>query len=73
MTNFELIQKFSDDEGAKDLLLRALNHEVLGLKDGLELLKSPALNLLGAARNALREKSAGDLVTFRGGQEYQLY
>ncbi|MCG2735580.1 MAG: dehypoxanthine futalosine cyclase [Candidatus Methanoperedenaceae archaeon] len=64
MTNFELIQKFSDDEGAKELLLRAMNDEMLGLKDGVELLNSPALNLLGAAADALREKSTGDLVTF---------
>src|SRR3989337_4194801 len=64
MTNFELIQKFSDDEGTKEILSRALNDEMLGLKDGVELLKSPALNLLGAAADLLREKSAGDLVTF---------
>lgn len=64
MTNFELIQKFSDDEGAKELLLRAMNDEMLGLKDGVKLLNSPALNLLGAAADALREKSTGDLVTF---------
>src|SRR3989337_1294836 len=64
MTNFELIQKFSDDEGTKEILSRALNDEMLGLKDGVELLKSPALNLIGAAAGVLRKKSAGDLVTF---------
>ena len=64
MTNFEMIQKFSDDEGTKELLLRAMNNEMLGLKDGVELLKSPALNLLGAAADVLREKSTGELVTF---------
>lgn len=64
MTNFELIQKFSDDEGTKELLSCAMNNEMLGLKDGVKLLKSQALNLLGAAADVLREKSAGDLVTF---------
>ncbi len=64
MTNFELIQKFSEDEGTKELLSRAMNNEMLGLKDGVKLLKSQALNLLGAAADVLREKSAGDLVTF---------
>ena len=64
MTNFELIQKFSDDEVTKELLVRALNNEILGLKDGVNLLKSHALNLLGAAADVLREKSTGDLVTF---------
>lgn len=64
MTNFEMIQKFSEDEGTKELLSRAMNNEMLGLKDGVKLLKSQALNLLGAAADVLREKSAGDLVTF---------
>jgi cyclic dehypoxanthinyl futalosine synthase len=64
MTNFELIQKFSDDEGTKEILLRTMNNEMLGLKDGVRLLKSQALDLPGAAADALREKSAGDLVTF---------
>jgi cyclic dehypoxanthinyl futalosine synthase len=64
MTNFELIQKFSEDEGTKELLSRAMNNEMLGLKDGVKLLKSQALNLLGAAADVLREKSVGDLVTF---------
>lgn len=64
MTNFEMIQTFSDDEGTKDILLRAMNNELLGHKDGLELLKSPALNILGAAADTLRERSAGELITF---------
>jgi cyclic dehypoxanthinyl futalosine synthase len=64
MTNFELIQKFSDDERTKEILLRAMNNEMLGLKDGVKLLKSHALDLIGAAADVLREKSAGDLVTF---------
>jgi len=62
--NFELIQKFSDDEGTKEILSRALDNEILEIKDGVELLESPSLNLLGAAADAMRKKSAGDLVTF---------
>jgi len=64
MMNFELIQKFSDDEGTKEILSRALDNEILEIKDGVELLESPSLNLLGAAADAMRKKSAGDLVTF---------
>jgi cyclic dehypoxanthinyl futalosine synthase len=41
-----------------------MNNEMPGLKDGVNLLKSRALNLLGAAADVLREKNAGDPVTF---------
>ncbi len=64
MTNFEMIRKFSDDDRASDILACALGGEPPGLEDGIELLESSALNLLGAAADALRAKSAGDLVTF---------
>ncbi len=63
MMNFELMQKFSGDD-CIELLTRALSGENLGLEDGAELLKSSALNLMGTAADALREKSAGDTVTF---------
>ncbi len=64
MTNFEMIRKFSDDDRASEILARALRGDTLELEDGVELLDSPALNLLGAAADALRAKNAGDLVTF---------
>jgi len=64
MTNFELIQQFSEDNGVAEMVTLALSGETLGLDDGVKLLTSPALNLLGAAADALRERSAGDLVTF---------
>ncbi|VVB86378.1 FO synthase subunit 2 [uncultured archaeon] len=63
MTNFELIQKFSGVD-CVELLARALSGESLGLNEGVELLKSNDLNLMGAAADALRKQSAGDLVTF---------
>ncbi len=64
MTNFEMIRKFTGGDHASEILARALNGDTPGLEDGIELLGSPALNLLGAAADALRERSAGDLVTF---------
>lgn len=64
MTNFEIMEKLSDDNDTKELLFRAIDNENPGINDGVELLRSDHLNLLGAAADSLRKKSAGDLVTF---------
>ncbi len=64
MTNFDLIKRFSDDDGNSGLFERALNGEILDVKDGLELLESGNLNLLGAAADNIRKKVNGELVTF---------
>lgn len=64
MTNFELIKQFSDDDGISGLLEHAMKGESLNAKDGLELLESGNLALLGAAADAMRNKAIGDLVTF---------
>jgi cyclic dehypoxanthinyl futalosine synthase len=64
MTNFELIKKFSGDDPVLEILTRALNGEPLDLEDGVSLLICSNLNLVGAAADVLREKSAGELVTF---------
>lgn len=64
MTNFELIKQFSDDDGISGLLEHAMKGESLNAKDGLGLLESGNLALLGAAADAMRNKAIGDLVTF---------
>ena len=64
MTNFEIIKKFSENPGIADILTGALNDSVLETQDGVELLECDDLNLLGAAANEMRKKSAGELVTF---------
>jgi cyclic dehypoxanthinyl futalosine synthase len=71
MTNFDIIKKLSDSE-ITEILTRALKtpylntgaDESLGIKDGVELFESNSLNLLGAAADELRKRSAGELVTF---------
>ncbi|MCZ7357281.1 MAG: dehypoxanthine futalosine cyclase [Candidatus Methanoperedens sp.] len=62
MTNFDMIRKFADDDNSSEILKSALDGG--GLKEGVELLESRALNLIGAAADELRKKSNGDLVTF---------
>ncbi len=64
MTSFEIMDKFSGDDELKELLLRVMDKKIPVINDGVELLKSDHLNLLGAAADSLREKSVGDLVTF---------
>ncbi|MFU8767773.1 MAG: cyclic dehypoxanthinyl futalosine synthase [Candidatus Methanoperedens sp.] len=64
MTNFELIKQFYDYDGISGLLERAVKGESLNAKDGLELLESRNLALLGAAADAMRNNAIGDLVTF---------
>lgn len=64
MTNFDIIKKFSDDNGITEILERALNNGILDLNDGKSLLECKDLNLLGAAADDLRKRSCGDLVTF---------
>ncbi|MDD5473591.1 MAG: dehypoxanthine futalosine cyclase [Candidatus Methanoperedens sp.] len=63
MTNFEQIKKFAEDDNISGVLSRA-DHETLNVKDGVEMLESGNLNLLGAAADELRKKSVGELVTF---------
>lgn len=71
MTNFDIIKKLSGGE-ITEILTRALKtpylntgaDESLGIKDGVELFESNNLNLLGAAADELRKRSAGELVTF---------
>ncbi len=63
MTNFDLIKKLGNDDVA-EILTRALRKDEPGVREGVELLKSNNLNLLGAAADELRKHSAGDLVTF---------
>ncbi len=74
MTNFEIIKKFADDTDISEILTRVLTpylntgtagtDETLGTKEGVELLESNNLNLLGAAADMLRKQSVGELVTF---------
>ncbi|MCE8422923.1 MAG: dehypoxanthine futalosine cyclase [Candidatus Methanoperedens sp.] len=64
MTNFDIIGKLSDDDPIAEILERALEDETLECKEGVELLESSNLNLIGAAADCLRKKSAGELVTF---------
>jgi cyclic dehypoxanthinyl futalosine synthase len=64
MTNFDIIKKFGDDPEINEILSRALDNESLDINDGLKILKSNNLNLLGEACDSLRKRSAGDLVTF---------
>ncbi len=64
MTNFDIIKKFSDNDAISEILRRALENEPIGLKEGVSLLESNNLNLLGAAADELRKQSAGELVTF---------
>jgi len=64
MTNFDLIKKLTDNDDISDILERSLNNELLDIKDGIQLLESDDLNLLGAAADALRQRAAGELVTF---------
>ncbi len=62
MTNFDIIRKFADDN-ISEILTSALKTPP-GVKEGVELLESSALSLLGAAADELRKKSVGELVTF---------
>ena len=77
MTNFDIIKQLSYDTDIKDILGRALNNgthdkndnmndsiDPLDEDDGKKLLECNDLNLLGAAADTLRKRSAGDLVTF---------
>jgi cyclic dehypoxanthinyl futalosine synthase len=64
MTNFDRIKKFGDDPEINEILSRALCNELLDIEDGIKILKSNNLNLLGAAADTLRKRSAGELVTF---------
>lgn len=64
MTNFDIIKKFGDDPEINDILSRVLSNELLDINDGLKILKSNNLTLLGAASDTLRLRNAGDLVTF---------
>jgi cyclic dehypoxanthinyl futalosine synthase len=64
MINFDMIKKFGDDPEINEILSRALCNELLDIEDGIKILKSNNLNLLGAAADALRKRSAGELVTF---------
>ena len=64
MTNFDSIKKFADDGDVLEILSRSLNNEPLDINEGVELLESNSLVLLGAAADELRKKTAGDLVTF---------
>ncbi|MCZ7399663.1 MAG: dehypoxanthine futalosine cyclase [Candidatus Methanoperedens sp.] len=75
MTNFEIVKKFSDNDAISEILRRALEtlylntgikgtDEPIGLQEGVSLLESTNLNLLGAAADELRKQSAGELVTF---------
>jgi len=64
MTDFDIIKTFSDDSELCDILSRALNNEKLDIEDGIKMLESNDLNLLAAASDELRKRSAGDIVTF---------
>lgn len=64
MTNFDIIKKFTNGGEITGILEQAVHGNSLSLKDGVELLESNNLNLLGAAADMLREQSAGNLVTF---------
>ncbi len=71
MINFDIIKKFTGDGAVSEILTRALKTPYLntgideiGIRDGVELLESNNLNLLGAAADELRKHNVGDLVTF---------
>ncbi|HEY9206548.1 MAG TPA: cyclic dehypoxanthinyl futalosine synthase [Candidatus Methanoperedens sp.] len=64
MTNFEIIKKFYPGDNIEGILTRALNDELVGLTEGIELLESDNVNLLGAAADAMRKRRAGELITF---------
>lgn len=64
MTNFEFIKELAGNDPVSEILSQAIDHEPPGLKDGVSILESSNLNLLGAAADLLRKNSAGDLVTF---------
>jgi len=64
MTNFDMIKKFGGDPEINEILSRALSNESLDINDGLKILESNNLSLLGAAADSLRNISAGELVTF---------
>ncbi len=79
MTNFDIIKKFSDNDAISEILKCALKtphktpylntgnkgtDEPIGLKEGVSLLESNNLNILGAAADTLRKQSTGELVTF---------
>src|SRR5660397_221195 len=77
MTNFDIIKKLSYDTEITEILDRVVNNgtrdindnindgiDPLDPDDGKKLLKCYDLNLLGAAADALRKRSSGDLVTF---------
>jgi cyclic dehypoxanthinyl futalosine synthase len=64
MMNFDIIKEFSDDSGVSEILSRALDNEPLNIGEGTKLLECDNLNLLGAAADVMRKKSAGELVTF---------
>ncbi len=63
MMNFDVIKSLHDSE-ISEILERALSNEVLGIKEGVMLIESHDLILLGAAADTLRERSTGNLVTF---------
>ncbi len=62
MTDFDLMNRFSGDENIEGIL--ALDNESLGIGEGVALLESNNLNLLGASADMLRKNSVGELVTF---------
>lgn len=64
MTNFDIIKNFSADSDISEILTRALDNEPLNVEDGVRLLKSNDLNLLGAGADELRKRSAVEVVTF---------
>ncbi len=64
MTNFDIINKFTDDDETSEILSQVMNNEPAGIKEGIKLLESHSLNLLGTTADVLRERSVGDLVTF---------
>ncbi len=64
MTNFDVIKKLTDNSGIAEILTRAMNDEPQGIKDGIDLLESNELNLIGAAADEMRKRRAGDPVTF---------
>jgi cyclic dehypoxanthinyl futalosine synthase len=64
MMNFDKIKEFSNDGEVSEILSRALDNELLDIEEGTRLLECDDLNLLGAAADVLRKKSAGELVTF---------
>ncbi|KCZ72521.1 de-hypoxanthine futalosine cyclase [Candidatus Methanoperedens nitroreducens] len=64
MMNFDIIKRLTDDNELSEILYQAMGNEPMGIKEGTRLLESSNLNLLGAAADVLRKRSAGDLVTF---------